>query len=241
MTNQFHQKNFKRLESKYLVPRQVLPAVMAALEPHMVEDDFTHSTITSLYFDTPSFEMIQDSLAKKHGKEKLRIRTYDPQPTAASPAFLEIKQKIAGVGYKYRVATVPAVAKRLVEGSVVKEVEDERMQSQLELLRERYATIEPKMLIAYKRLSLKGKINPTVRVTFDSDLTYAQVHDVSLTSSAAYPLLDPNQVVMEIKTEDQIPAWLQRILETYHLEKTSFSKYGRAYQLQDLHQEARYA
>lgn len=244
MTKQINQKEFKRVETKYLVEAQQLPALLQDLNDHMQADDFAQSTITSLYFDTENFQMIQDSLAKKHGKEKLRLRTYASQPGLDSPAFLEIKQKIAGVGYKYRVKTTPQEAITALAGTGNSVSQDVRMTDQLALLQDRYQTIQPRMLISYNRLSFKGKDDAAVRVTLDRDLTYALVTSLTLSSSAAIPLVTNNQLVMEIKVSDQLPTWLQTILAKYNLEKASFSKYGQAYQLHQanlIDKEARYA
>lgn len=244
MTKQINQKEFKRVETKYLVEAQQLPALLQDLNDHMQADDFAQSTITSLYFDTENFQMIQDSLAKKHGKEKLRLRTYASQPGLDSPAFLEIKQKIAGVGYKYRVKTTPQEAITALAGTGNSVSQDVRMTDQLALLQDRYQTIQPRMLISYNRLSFKGRDDAAVRVTLDRDLTYALVTSLTLSSSAAIPLVTNNQLVMEIKVSDQLPTWLQTILAKYNLEKASFSKYGQAYQLHQanlIDKEARYA
>lgn len=244
MTKQINQKEFKRVETKYLVEAQQLPALLQDLNDHMQADDFAQSTITSLYFDTENFQMIQDSLAKKHGKEKLRLRTYASQPGLDSPAFLEIKQKIAGVGYKYRVKTTPQEALTALAGTGNSVSQDVRMTDQLALLQDRYQTIQPRMLISYNRLSFKGRDDAAVRVTLDRDLTYALVTSLTLSSSAAIPLVTNNQLVMEIKVSDQLPTWLQTILAKYNLEKASFSKYGQAYQLHQanlIDKEARYA
>lgn len=244
MTKQINQKEFKRVETKYMVEAQQLPALLQDLNDHMQADDFAQSTITSLYFDTENFQMIQDSLAKKHGKEKLRLRTYAAQPRLNSPAFLEIKQKIDGVGYKYRVKTTPQEAVTALAGTGNSVTQDVRMTDQLALLQDRYQTIQPRMLISYNRLSFKGKDDTAVRVTLDRDLTYAPVTSLTLSSSAAIPLVTNNQLVMEIKVSDQLPTWLQTILAKYNLEKASFSKYGQAYQLHRaslIDKEARYA
>lgn len=244
MTRQINQKEFKRVETKYLVQAQQLPALLQDLNQHMQADDFAQSTITSLYFDTADFQMIQDSLAKKYGKEKLRLRTYDAQPGLESPAFLEIKQKIAGVGYKYRVKTTPQKALTALAEPAGSISQDDRLTTQLTHLKDRYQTIQPRMLISYNRLSFKGKKEASVRVTLDSDLTYAPVTGLTLSSSVATPLLANNQLVMEIKVSDQLPAWLQTLLTNYHLEKASFSKYGQAYKLHQaslIDKEVRYA
>lgn len=244
MTKQINQNEFKRVETKYLVPRQDLPDLLVALGNHMQADDFAQSTITSLYFDTADFAMIQDSLARKHGKEKVRLRTYAQQPTVTSPAFLEIKQKIDGVGYKYRVKTTPQEALQSFSQTKGTISQDDRLVAQLGLLQERYGLIGPRMLISYKRQSFKGISNPAIRVTLDTELAYAEVDQLLLTSSQSQPLLPQDQLIMEIKVEEQIPTWLQEILTSHGLEESSFSKYGRAYQLHEaasMSQEVRYA
>lgn len=244
MTKHITQKAFKRVETKYLVPQEQLPNLLQDLEIHMQTDDFAQSTITSLYFDTEDFQMIQDSLAKKYGKEKLRLRTYANNPSLESPAFLEIKQKMAGVGYKYRVKTTPHEAFLALVDPELSVSHDKRMETQLVTLQERYGTLSPRMLITYNRLSFKGKADATIRVTLDSDLNYAEVRNLTLTSATVTPLLPQNQLIMEIKVADQLPAWLQTILTKYNLERASFSKYGQAYQLNQtslLAKEARYA
>lgn len=244
MTKRVHQKEFKRVETKYLVNLAQLPHLLSDLGEYMEADDFAQSTITSLYFDTENFDMIQDSLAKKYGKEKLRLRTYDRNGDLEAPAFLEIKQKIEGVGYKYRVKTTPNQAGLLVAGDVENHTEDKRLLAQLDELQQRYGTIQPRMLIAYQRLSFKGKDDPSVRVTLDTNVTYAVVNDLTLTSPMALPLLPEQQLIMEIKVSDQQPAWLDNILNQYNLDKVSFSKYGQAYTLYQsriLLREAHYA
>lgn len=44
-------------------------------------------------------------------------------------------------------------------------------------------------------------------------------------------LLGPDQVLMELKAPGAIPLWMVRLLTEMRLYKTSFSKYGTAYQL----------
>ena len=44
------------------------------------------------------------------------------------------------------------------------------------------------------------------------------------------PLLEDGLVLMEIKCAGGIPLWMTGILSKEHIYKTSFSKYGSAYQ-----------
>ncbi len=43
-------------------------------------------------------------------------------------------------------------------------------------------------------------------------------------------LLEDDQVLMEIKSSGSIPLWLSSVLTHEHLFRTSYSKYGSAYQ-----------
>ena len=68
------------------------------------------------------------------------------------------------------------------------------------------------------------------RVTFDENILY-QRNDFSLGSEIyGFSLLGNDQTLMEIKTSGGIPLWMSEVLTKQHLYKTSFSKYGSAYQ-----------
>ena len=64
---------FKRIETKYVVSKENLEDLLTDLKEYLVEDDYPTSTITNIYFDTADFQVIQDSIAKKNGHEKIRM------------------------------------------------------------------------------------------------------------------------------------------------------------------------
>lgn len=92
MKTRIVQKQFKRKETKFIVDMDVFVEFEKELRQHMTEDEFATSTITNIYFDNEDFDMNQDSLAKKNGREKIRMRVYDEIPSETSQAFLEIKK-----------------------------------------------------------------------------------------------------------------------------------------------------
>lgn len=232
MTKTIIQKHFKRVETKYLLSQEILADLLADLDQHMVADDFSESTITNIYFDNDNFDMIQDSLAKKHGKKKVRMRLYAPSPTATSQAFLEIKQKIDGVGFKYRLTSTPvSVINYVGQGIADATIGDDKVRGELEQLRRRYGTIKPKMYIYYDRKSFKGRQDKTVRVTIDQNLTYRDYQVTYHQGKHGYPLLEGDKVIMEIKVAGDLPRWLAELLTKHGIEQSSFSKYGNAYKL----------
>ncbi|HFI0254452.1 TPA: polyphosphate polymerase domain-containing protein [Streptococcus suis] len=232
MKTRIVQKQFKRKETKYIVDKETFALLEKDLQRHMVSDEFATSTITNIYFDNEDFDMIQDSIAKKNGREKIRMRIYDAQPSASSQAFLEIKKKENKIGYKYRLTSNPLSVTNYIEKGVVdKTITDEMVTSELEILRERYGTIKPKMYIYYDRVSYKGIEDKKIRLTIDKNLLYRDYHVSATDGKFGEALLDPNKVIMEIKVPEQLPDWLLDLLEKYQLEKQSFSKYGNAYKL----------
>ena len=67
-------------------------------------------------------------------------------------------------------------------------------------------------------------------MTFDTNILCRQ-EDLSLACPVrGTALLPENRILMELKTSGGIPLWLTHILSGQHIYKTSFSKYGIAYQ-----------
>ena len=99
---------FKRIETKYVVSKEILDKLIQDLKEYLVEDDYPISTISNIYFDTEDFDILQDDDFGNKRKEKVRMRTYLSQPKADSQVFLEIKTKDQeGVGRKFRLLSTP--------------------------------------------------------------------------------------------------------------------------------------
>lgn len=224
------QTNFQRIETKYILDRAMLARLEADMRPYLTADDYATSTISNVYFDNDEFQMIQDSIARKGGREKMRMRTYAEQPNDDSQVFLEIKKKCDEVGFKYRLVSNPlSVTNYIVNGVADHTISDDRVKAEVEQLQERYLDLKPKMVISYDRYSMRGLEDKKVRVTVDSNIRYRD-YDVDLASGRyGLPLLEDDKVIMEIKVPGQYPQWLADILNKYGLEDQSFSKYGKAY------------
>ena len=96
-----YQAVFKRYEMKYKMTRKQQAAVLEAMLPHMRLDDFGHTTIRNIYFDTDTYRLVRRSIEKPVYKEKLRIRSYR-QVSAQDKVFIELKKKYDDVVYKRR-------------------------------------------------------------------------------------------------------------------------------------------
>lgn len=183
----------------------------------MVEDQFAKSTISNVYFDNDDFDMIQDAVAHKNGREKVRMRVYDQQPSFQSQAFLEIKKKVEGVGYKFRLTSTPIAITNYIEHfSDHSNVLDAQVPSaNSQSLTKRYGKLSPKMYIYYDRSSYRGRDDRKLRLTIDQNLIYRDVEVPLLHQKYGYPLLPHHLMIMEIKIQDTMPHWLQDLLDKW--------------------------
>ncbi len=227
MAKKTFKDKFQRIETKYVISKETLADLLQEFEAYMAEDEHAYSTIGNLYYDTPTYQMIRESLEKPYFKEKLRVRTYDAAPQADSQVFLEIKKKVRKVVYKRRIATELLTAEQYLAGE--SKLEDSQIKQEIEWLCERYGGVQPMMYIYYNRYSLKGLEDSNVRITIDYDVAYRTKNLSLLAGKDGKNLLLDNHVIMEIKVPGAYPLWLVEILDRHHVFPKSFSKYGVAY------------
>lgn len=98
-----------------------------------------------------------------------------------------------------------------------------------------YETLHPAVYLSYEREAFYSLGGDDFRVTFDENILY-RTNDLSLESEIyGTPLLRDDQILMELKTPGGIPLWMTHFLTEQQIQKTSFSKYGAAYQMMQSH------
>ncbi len=222
-----NQMIFQRYEFKYLMDFRQLQAVLTAMAPHMVPDEYRHSSIRNLYLDTPDFRLIRRSMEKPVYKEKFRVRSYDRAGTDAK-VFVELKKKYHSVVYKRRIFMPQEQALRCVAGTQC--WPDSQIGAELGYAADFYKTLQPAVFLSYERESYRGVEDENFRVTFDTQIRYRQ-EELTLDSETwGIPILPAGQVLMEVKVAGGFPLWMAHVLSEQGIFKTSFSKYGAAYQ-----------
>ena len=219
---------FSRCEYKYLITQEQKERLLSCMAPYMKGDQYGRSTIRNLYFDTDDYLLIRRSIDKPMYKEKLRVRSYQTA-TDHSPVFVELKKKFNSVVYKRRLALPEQQAMDwLLRGIPPKE--QNQIFKEIDYALSFYKTLKPAVFLSYEREAFFGKDNPDFRVTFDQKVL-CRTHDLSLQCPVAgEPVLDPDKIIMEIKCAGGIPLWMVKALSQEKLYKSSFSKYGTAYQ-----------
>ena len=222
-----YQAVFKRKEVKYLLTEAQLTALRPALETHMEPDAFAHSSISNLYYDTPDFRMLRRSQEKPVYKEKLRLRSYGV-PDEETQVFPEIKKKAEGIVYKRRVSMPYGDALRYL--SRRQPGGDGQIFQELNWMLTSYGSLASRIFLSYERDSWKGQEDASLRLTLDREILW-RTEALDLRRGAwGTPLLEPNQVLMEVKISNAAPLWLAEALSENGIFPISFSKCGRAFE-----------
>lgn len=262
-----YQAVFKRYEMKYMMTRRQKKAVLEAMLPHMKLDEFGHTTIRNVYFDTDNYILVRHSIEKPVYKEKLRIRSYK-QAGAQDKVFIELKKKYDDVVYKRRESLSQLeTLEWLVSGTPFPKAT--QIGNEIDYFFRLYQTLKPKVFLSYEREAFYAHVRPgeichpgltdvqrassesllgsnvhvrpgeicqpgltdgDFRVTFDENIR-ARQEELSLSRDVwGEPLIGEDKVLMEIKTSGGIPLWMTHVLAREKIYKTSFSKYGTAYE-----------
>ena len=230
-----YQNVFQRKEVKYLLTKEQKEALLPILYEHMRPDDFPHSSILNLYYDTPYYYLIRHSLEKPKYKEKLRLRCYGV-PDAQTQAFLEIKKKAKGIVYKRRESLPYDQAFSYLNGKGGGS--NSQIFHELDWMLQYYKELRPRVFLSYERDSLKGKEDPNLRLTLDQEIRWRTKKLDLRIGTEGEALLQEGQTLMEIKIPNAMPLWLAEALSELSIFPVSFSKYGRAYErMCGIHQE----
>ena len=222
-----YQSVFKRYEMKYMLDLRQKEELLRIMDPYMALDQYGRDTIRNIYFDTDNYRLIRRSIERPVYKEKLRIRSYR-QVGPESPVYVELKKKFESVVYKRRISMPEKQAMDWIcRGGVY---DDSQIAREIEYFRHFYATLEPAVFLSYEREAFYCRSGGDFRVTFDENIL-ARREEMSLEKGVwGTRLLEEGKTLLEIKTSGAIPLWMTEFLTREQIYKTSFSKYGTAYE-----------
>ena len=217
---------FKRTEKKYMISEEQRSLFLSKISSRLLEDQFPHGTVTSLYLDTPSKLLIRRSIEGGPYKEKLRLRGYG-RVSEDSIVYLELKKIYQGTVYKRRSAMTLREAKEYFKKEQLNE--DSQINHELDYAMHLYGMPKPYIAIIYERDAYVAEEDAGVRITFDSNLRYRCDDLFSAFGGDGERILPEGSLIMEIKCEGAMPLWLAHVLDEMRIFPTSFSKYGRSY------------
>ncbi|MCR4901885.1 MAG: polyphosphate polymerase domain-containing protein [Butyrivibrio sp.] len=220
---------FQRIELKYLMDDDQYNALRARLQGMAEVDAYGETSILNIYFDTPDFKLIRRSLEKPVYKEKLRLRSYGI-PKDETTSFIEIKKKYKGIVYKRRIGMPYSESLSYLVGREPLEKKSQ-ISNEIDYFVDFYTGLAPAMAISYDRIAMAGITDPELRITFDRNIRWRTDNLDLKKGNVGQEILKPGQHLMELKIAGAIPMNLAHILDELDIRKTSFSKYGRGYEM----------
>ena len=199
-------KLMNRVDTKFVttMPRLVQLLKMAQNDYFIQEiDGKRNCAYTTLYYDTPAFDMYTTHHNGCLGRQKVRVRRYvDSELT-----FLEIKNKN---NHRRTRKKRIAIDDFSIEG-------EEKRRFLEPLCWYDVDTLEPALRNWFNRITLVNK-DKTERVTIDTDLRY---HNMATGIDQALQ----QAVIIELKRDGNVPSPLLAMLRDLHIFAHGFSKY----------------
>ena len=234
---------FERKEEKYILTPQQLDQLKALIGNKIGDDQYAYSTISSLYYDTHQFSMINRSLEKPLYKEKLRVRSYGAA-SDSDAVFVELKKKFKGIVYKRRIQMSAAGARAYLCGMPYEQAvqiaggarfaQDSTLLTQnvreIDACLARYDRVDPGIMIVVERHSMRTTDGTNVRITFDMNARWRNENFSFDNGFCGTPIFSNGEIIMEVKALGAYPLWLVHALNELEAYPVSCSKVGRAYQ-----------
>lgn len=220
------EKNFRH-EYKYLISRQSAELLKLRL-PHVMQRD-RHAgetgqyTIRSLYFDDLAFGAFDEKVSGIDNRTKYRIRCYNYEDKIFK---LEKKEKKGHLTRK--------TAQTVSKADVIAMQQDPRQRcpecygALTEELR--LACVgkgaRPVVLVDYDRTPFVSVYGNT-RITLDENLrTMPYTADIFAPATPAVPVMEPDQVILEVKFDDFLPGHLAAALADIPKAPMAISKFA---------------
>lgn len=217
-------ENGFRHEYKYLISRADAELLKRRL-PHFMERD-PHAgetgqyTIRSLYFDDFAGNAFYDKVDGVNYRAKYRIRFYNYD---ISHMKLEKKEKLGNLTRKTAQTITKADARALEKGrtpalqrGLIAELQQK---ISLEVLR-------PRVIVDYDRTPFICRDGNT-RITLDENVrTKPYAAKLYASPEAMIPVLEPDQVILEVKFDDFLPGYLADVLADIPRTAMAISKFA---------------
>jgi hypothetical protein len=207
-------------ELKFVVDERQAPALCEWARARLARDDHgsgphgDHYTTTSLYFETPDFDVYHRR--GSYGRSKFRIRRYGE----ADSVFLERKFRTSRLLAKRR-TTVPIEEMDHLEATEPRREWPGYWFHRRVLLRR----LNPLIQMSYDRTARVGTApTGTMRMTIDTNLRVLPMPDRAFIPNVGFPLVE-GQCIVELKYRADVPVLFKELVETFRLTPSPVSKY----------------
>ena len=212
-------RDFAR-EMKFLLDERLASALREWARARLTRDSFGSGphgddyTTTSLYFETPQFDVYHRR--GSYGRSKFRIRRYGE----ADIVFLERKFRTNRLLAKRR-TTVPIAEMDHLAGPTPNRSWPGYWFHRRVMLRR----LDPLIQMSYHRTARVGTAGAgPIRMTIDTNLRVLPMPDRAFIPGVGFPLIE-GKCIMELKFRMHAPALFKELMDTFKLVPSPISKY----------------
>ncbi|MBO4218027.1 MAG: polyphosphate polymerase domain-containing protein [Erysipelotrichaceae bacterium] len=214
-----------RYELKFLISRftadtlkKQLSQVMR-MDSHSISDEYSYD-IRSLYFDDPYGSAQDDKRDGNEYRSKYRMRIYNHTYATIK---MECKHKHGNMTIKEDCSISRKMADDIIAGRYTS-IETERKFLKKFLANAQIRMLRPAVVVDYRRTAFTCPVSST-RITFDEDIRAGRYNlDIFDPDINTLPVCD--EVVMEVKCDEFIPAHILAILSSYPKLRLAVSKFA---------------
>ena len=223
-----------RFERKYRCNYSQYFSLKNALYPYLQQDYYTQNApnnkylVRSLYFDTREYQIFFEKIGGNSNRIKYRIRTYGDSHKENPDVRVEMKLRQANLTLKYGAFITASECQSFLATRHWSSLEDpilHEFERQIHLL-----DLLPKTLVEYRREGYQTRDGEGTRITFDHQIKSA--HSQNLFPKQVFWQAHHEQmIVLEIKHENPIPHWLNKIIRFNGLKLIANSKFALGVQI----------
>ncbi|MBA3460478.1 MAG: polyphosphate polymerase domain-containing protein [Deltaproteobacteria bacterium] len=236
----------QRREFKYLISEHQADQLRRYIEGICTVDPYAAHTggrylIDTLYLDTPWLGIYFATIENAPDRYKLRIRNYPS--LGGGPVFFEVKRRINETIIKTRAHFRGEWAHMLVDASpeTLAGIDPKQRKGVDNFICYFHrGPMLPQAIVRYEREPYFSTIDDYARVTFDRNVSYQRVSELTLSPDTDHwtlmddPLsqrglgLEGSAVLLELKFTNVVPSWMRNMVHTFALQRLAFCKYTRA-------------
>jgi SPX domain protein involved in polyphosphate accumulation len=218
-----------RFEEKFVLDPFQYRAVTTGIAGFMKKDKFSTAAsqgryfVGSLYFDTSDYRAYMEKITGERNRIKFRIRSYTPVYDDAEFVSVELKTRSGRLIIKYGThAPISAYDRYMKTGSWGPT--DDPVLIEFERIA-RLQCQKPKVVVAYEREAFASLRPNGPRISFDHAVRYARATSL-FPKNPIYRFEQGYPIILEIKTPDDGPDWLQKLVRDLSLKAVPHSKYA---------------
>jgi hypothetical protein len=209
-------KLMNRIDTKYAVPLDVLPAILQAAQQDYYAQEIDGkriATYDTMYYDTDTMDMYIRHHDKQLVRQKIRVRQY----VESHLTFLEIKRKNNKGRTKKKRISVPGFA--ISADTIGHTKREDWSVEDFIAAKSRYEwrELSPHLSTKFHRITLVNKAK-TERLTIDLDLVWSNVVSGE---TKTFPKL----VIIELKRDGNVPSRMTDIMLNQRVHPFKISKY----------------